>query len=694
MGTPYRVISWLGEGGMGIVYEAEHLDLGRHVALKLLHPHLCVDSNQAENFRSEARMMTKVACDQIVQVYDFTTLEDGRLLYVMELLEGKTISFHAGKQMDIGRFVGIMRQACKGLYAAHSEGIVHRDIKPENLFILDNAEITDTLKIMDFGIAQMLALASGGSELAGTPLYMAPEQIRRQACDARTDIYGLGCTGYELLFGRAPFPGTDVKNVLRQHLKTEVSFPKEPSYPTPLLDILRRCLAKNPDERWPDMLELEAALCEVQIASGFTTAWDHLPVPAIDPDRRAAIIANMPDPERDFADLQGKNHRRLLSAAAIALGLMATAVWSQTQASSEDQRVEQLTRDAHDAAAKANFVYPPPGNPEAITAYRSVVALEDLDERNANEASQVLRQEFGQTLRGLGDRYWDAPGGKGFAVDYYAQAIIFDSSLETATHRARISLGQLTVLRDRASSGSFEEEELLAVEPLQVLAMEMDATRRHAALSTLLAKRSDLSPRTSHQLTTLMRGSSSRMTPSPSLSHQLEIAAQGPDATPSAGLSKSTTEKKSRPPSATSLSKAKKRSRPSNDLGEKAASKREASKARKRVSRGRKAIKATRWALARTLLHQALEADSRSHAALIALSDLSFEQDNIPDAARYARRAVQLAPRNARYRMLLGDIYFRLSRYSDARTEYTTARKLGHRKAESGLKRLERILGP
>jgi serine/threonine protein kinase len=183
---------------------------------------------------------------------------------------------------------------CKGLGAAHAAGIVHRDIKPENILLVEEDGRAGMVKIVDFGVATILG-GEGGSQIAGTPQYMAPEQIAGGDFDGRVDMYALGCTAYEMMVGHPPFDGDSLEQVLMGHIQEAPRPPREAapdrSLPAELEAVVMRCLAKEPGDRYTDMADLEAALCEAQVAAGLTSAWDDLPLPDVAPERRAAIAA-------------------------------------------------------------------------------------------------------------------------------------------------------------------------------------------------------------------------------------------------------------------------------------------------------------------------------------------------------------------------------------------------------------------
>ncbi|MCY1012769.1 serine/threonine-protein kinase [Nannocystis pusilla] len=216
-GTRYRLIRWLGEGGMGVVYEAEHEDIERRVALKILRPEASEDPQQAAHFRDEARAASRIGSPNIVEIFDFGELPDGRLMFAMELLNGHGLDSELDKcPMDQARMIGILRQVCKGLAAAHEVGIIHRDVKPDNIILVTHNGKADWVKVVDFGIATVHAETDAGA--AGTPHYMAPEQVLGQSFDGRLDMYSFGCTAYELLVGKPPFVAPTIEEILENQL--------------------------------------------------------------------------------------------------------------------------------------------------------------------------------------------------------------------------------------------------------------------------------------------------------------------------------------------------------------------------------------------------------------------------------------------------------------------------------------------
>ena len=208
----YRIIELIGEGGMGKVYLAEHVEIGKRVALKVLHPSYSRMPDLVERFRREARAASKIGHPNIVDVTDFGATADGSVYFVMEYLEGVELGSVIEREgaLDVARALRITGQICRALSAAHREGIIHRDLKPENIFLITRDGEADVVKVLDFGIAKTTEaeaarerrLTSPGMAM-GTPEYMAPEQAAGRPADARTDIYSLGAIMYEMVTGAA-----------------------------------------------------------------------------------------------------------------------------------------------------------------------------------------------------------------------------------------------------------------------------------------------------------------------------------------------------------------------------------------------------------------------------------------------------------------------------------------------------------
>jgi serine/threonine-protein kinase len=266
----YEVTGVLGSGGMGYVISARHTELGEMVALKFLRPEALAHPELVERFAREARAAAKIRSEHVANVFDVGTLSDGTPYIVMEHLAGKDLADHLHQEgaLPIGVAVEYIMQACEALAAAHAHGIVHRDIKPENIFLTRQARGMEIIKVLDFGISKV-ALPRGKRDLVrtqmalGSPVYMSPEQIRHtEHVDARSDIWAVGCVLFELLTGVTAFDEPSLLELSAAILEREPVplLTLRPDASQELEDVVLRCLAKNPDDRYQNVAELAIAL--------------------------------------------------------------------------------------------------------------------------------------------------------------------------------------------------------------------------------------------------------------------------------------------------------------------------------------------------------------------------------------------------------------------------------------------------
>jgi serine/threonine protein kinase len=271
----YKVLRLLGEGGMGRVYEGEHVLIERRVAIKVLREDFTRRADVVERFRREAKSASRIGHPNIVDVIDFGEAPGGASYFVMELLQGEDLAdvlARCGK-LPASRAVLIAFQCCHALAAAHDKGVVHRDMKPENVFLLEREGAADFVKLVDFGVAKMSeldAVQKDGGKLTrsgvifGTPEYMSPEQAAGHAPDHRADIYALGITLYELLTGRVPFEGASFMSVLTKHANKPLPPLRElnPDVDvSPELEaVVLRALHKDREARFQSMREMAQAL--------------------------------------------------------------------------------------------------------------------------------------------------------------------------------------------------------------------------------------------------------------------------------------------------------------------------------------------------------------------------------------------------------------------------------------------------
>ncbi|MEQ8457411.1 MAG: protein kinase [Sandaracinaceae bacterium] len=267
----YRLTRQLGEGGMGVVYEAEHLALGEVVlghrlAVKILRSTALSLPGALERLEREAQAASAIGDPHIIDVRDFGRLHGGQAYVVMELLEGRALWDEVREgRLPWRRAAQVARHVALGLHAAHEAGIVHRDLKPENIVLVRRGGDPDFAKILDFGIAKLhgsAAKLTRAGEVVGTPQYMAPEQCLGLSVDRRADIYALGILLYEMLTGEVPFDGDDLRAICLGHIEGAVAPPSSLGVEVPeaLEAMVMGCLAKAPEARVQSMDEVADAL--------------------------------------------------------------------------------------------------------------------------------------------------------------------------------------------------------------------------------------------------------------------------------------------------------------------------------------------------------------------------------------------------------------------------------------------------
>jgi serine/threonine protein kinase len=406
---PYRIVRQIGQGGMGVVYEAVHESISRRVAIKLLHSEYAHNSQVAQRFFNEARAVNLIEHPALVQISEFGQLPDGSTYLVMELLKGENLASRLRRvgALPLPAVLQIGSQLAEALCAAHEKGIVHRDLKPENVMLVADSAVLggERVKLLDFGIAK---LAEGGpnrtatSALMGTPKYMSPEQARGAgSVDEKTDVYALGVMLFELLAGKPPFEGESGELIAKHLYQPPPSLASlSPTLPDVVVQIIARLLGKDRQQR-PTM-----AAAHRELTEQLRTFREH-DFPASAPPPRSGV--SLP-PRQDQSTLgstasqlsqsgQARPARRRATFIALGVAVVALGIggWTllrgarQTPTTGAAQRPESLAAGAEQRAQ------PPSASPTDSTAQRRV----HWSIKTTPPAAQVVRatdkQELGQT---------------------------------------------------------------------------------------------------------------------------------------------------------------------------------------------------------------------------------------------------------------------------------------------------------
>ncbi len=308
----YHIMKKLGEGGMGQVYLAEHVKMGRKSALKVMHPGMKADVDAISRFNREASNASRIAHPNVAAVYDFGETPDGIIYLAMEFVDGsplKTVIEQQGA-LPPKRAAEIVRQTAEALAVAHDMGIVHRDLKPDNIMLARTRDGGDLVKVVDFGIAK-----AAGNEaqqvtktglVVGTPEYMSPEQLAGDKLDGRSDIYSLGLVAFNMLTGKLPFPGESAQESMIMRLtdkpKALMDMKPEVSWPADVQAVMDKALERDVTLRYQNATEFGRALCRVvdrmpeTQAMELGTAVMNVPATHVSPSPNVPAHATVPMP--------------------------------------------------------------------------------------------------------------------------------------------------------------------------------------------------------------------------------------------------------------------------------------------------------------------------------------------------------------------------------------------------------------
>ena len=365
----YRIVGLLGRGGMGEVYRADDLKLGQSVALKFLPEHLLSDGGALARFHREVRVARQVSHKNVCRVYDIGEI-DGRHFLSMEFIKGEELSSLLRRigRLPQDKAVQLARQVCAGLAAAHDAGVLHRDLKPANVMIDEHGNA----RILDFGLAGLTEDFADNELRAGTPAYMAPEQLEGREQSVKTDIYSLGLLLYELFTGRKAFEAATFGELIK--LRRSDPTPTTPTLIIKDLDpaiekVIERCIQKDPNQRPASALQVAAAL------------------PGGDPIAAALAAGETPSPEMVAAAPMEGGLRPLVAAALFAsfLGLLALGCWltkytAVYRLTPLDEPPEALRARARDMTKQLGYTDPPLDSADGIVLkddYLKYIAAHD-----------------------------------------------------------------------------------------------------------------------------------------------------------------------------------------------------------------------------------------------------------------------------------------------------------------------------
>jgi eukaryotic-like serine/threonine-protein kinase len=334
----YQITHLLGEGGMGVVYGGTHPEIGKRVAIKVLAPHAAQHPDLIRRFKEEARAVNKIRHPNIIDIFAFNQLPDGRHYFVMEYLEGESLTARLERgSMEFVEMRRLLAQICSALEAAHEAGIVHRDLKPDNIWVATQHRSESRIKLLDFGIAKLNDLtnvnATQSGVSMGTPHYMPPEQAMGRPVDHRADIYALGVVLYQIFAGTLPFNGATAHEIVLKHVTEPPRSPSihRPIVPAAMERIILDCLEKAPEQRPQSIGELSrrieaafagegdlptgrrrgAAIPRLPAAAASPPSFDQ-PVPGRtvalgDPDAGSGIAAPQPMPATTLRGATGEH---------------------------------------------------------------------------------------------------------------------------------------------------------------------------------------------------------------------------------------------------------------------------------------------------------------------------------------------------------------------------------------------------
>lgn len=413
VGDRYQVERRLGEGGMGEVYLARHLLMGRRCALKVMAPALSTNPDALSRFNREATNASRISHPSVCAVYDFGLTSDGLVYLAMELVDGESLAelATASGPMPPSRAAAIVTQVAAGLQAAHDLGIVHRDLKLDNIMIATAGD-SPTVKLVDFGIAKAMEGVGGASQrvtrtgfVVGTPEYMAPEQLAGDPLDGRADQYALALVFYRLVTGRLPFDGDSAQETMVQRLTTPptplATARPEARFPDGLQGVMDTALARQPRDRYPTVMDFARALDAVLSGDAASTRVLGLGAARIPPTRATAA--------------RSRRRGLAVAGAVVVVGVLASLVSMRDGVDRVPRREADTAAtpavglEARDTVDRAGPEPAPRTAPESRAPAASGVAvvdtlLPDLEDLDVPERRRAIVQNELAIYRGIGMR--------------------------------------------------------------------------------------------------------------------------------------------------------------------------------------------------------------------------------------------------------------------------------------------------
>ena len=733
-GTRYRIITRVGAGAMGAVYQAEHVDLEKRVALKTLLAKVAREPESIERFRQEARAASKIGNPFICDVTDFGELPDGQVFFVMEYIDGPSLRrvLDVDKSLSPDRVIPILRQACKAFGAAHDKGIIHLDVKPDNIMLTTSGRRGGMVKVVDFGIAGLTSAepqpedASPEARIVGTPDYLSPERIRRKAFDHRSDIYSLGAMAYEMLTGSCPFWHEDLMTTITKHI-TDMPQPlrqraPELNIPEKLETVVLQMLEKNPAERPQSMAVVEAMLCEAQIAARIQTEWDDLELPAVDEAWQKKLAERMPSPRT-----------RRMRRWALGLGLVAVAglglalyfavrrpkeiitytpVYVEVTKTDEPESVAPWLRKAGVAAGAEKFFEP--ANDSALF-YIQNAETESKRLGVSSGGAALLRRLYGNQFRSLGNSLLEAKLNDLAAVRF-GEALRFlpgDADLRT---KLGLAAESRTASEPEPSPGTGAGARRAAPVPVPVddtarVAAELFSavaagrfSQARVALAHLLeidkegrqtARLADEFRRRAQTLWDAGKRDEARryyqmvaeLDAKDSASRQrADSKDEEPPATVPVAAAEPVAPTEAAKPgkkkgvagadSATATSSATSAATMAATSATDEAVPRDRAASVKFAADGAGALARGDLVRAQIAFDRAVRSDANNPDAVAGLAEVAFENARYTEALDYGRRAVRLQPKLSRNHVVVGDAYFKLLRYDEAQAAYKRAQSI------------------